>query len=255
MADAPPIVLAIDDEPGVVRLIRLELEAQGFDVRSAETGKQALQAISEQAPDVAILDVMLPDANGLELLQQLRDTGSFPVIMLTAKGTDSEKAQGLNLGADDYLAKPFSPEELSARVRAVLRRQQGARDQRPLLYAADLCIDLQRRLVFRDNEMVSLTRTEWLLLEQMAQRPGKLVLNGDLLGQVWGPDYRGDLQYLRVWISRLRKKLEPDPSNPVLIKTVQGVGYILQAEEREEASEPSTRAAASDQGLRDEVEA
>ena len=226
-------VLAVDDEPGVLRLIRLELEAQGFEVGTADSGKAAVQAVAERTPEIVILDVMLPDANGLELLQQLRETGPFPVIMLTARGTDSDKAAGLNLGADDYLAKPFSPEELSARVRAVLRRHGAGQEQRALLYAGDLCIDLQRRLVLRGSEMVGLTRTEWLLLEQLAQRPGKLVLNADLLGQVWGPDYRGDLQYLRVWISRLRKKLEDDPGNPSLIRTVQGVGYILQAEERD----------------------
>jgi len=232
----PEYVLAVDDEPGVLRLIRLELEAQGFEVGSADNGKDALEKVRERPPAIVILDVMLPDANGLELLQQFREAGNFPVIMLTARGSDSDKAYGLNLGADDYLAKPFSPEELSARVRAVLRRHAGGQEQRALLYAGELCIDLDRRLVFRGNEMVNLTRTEWLLLEQLAQRPGKLVLNGDLLSQVWGPDYRGDLQYLRVWISRLRKKLENDPSNPSLIRTVPSVGYILNASEDQAAT-------------------
>jgi two-component system KDP operon response regulator KdpE len=230
MADKPR-VLAVDDEAGILRLIRLDLTAQGFDVKTAGDGAQAMRAIEEETPDIVILDVMLPDVNGLDLLRQMRDAGSFPVIMLTAKDRDTDKAEGLNLGADDYLGKPFSPEELSARVHAVLRRQRGAREGGPMLSAGNIRIDLNKRLVYRRDEMVNLTRTEWLLLAQLAERPGKLVLNADLLSQVWGPDYRGDLQYLRVWISRLRKKLEDDPSTPQLIKTVQGVGYVLQVQD------------------------
>jgi two-component system KDP operon response regulator KdpE len=227
-----PVVLAVDDEPGVLRLIKIELGTQGYDVRTAETGKEALESASESAPDIAILDVMLPDTDGLQLLKEMRTAGSFPIIMLTARGRDIDKAQGLDLGADDYLAKPFSPEELSARVGAVLRRQPSSSSASQQLVAGSVNIDLDKRLVHRGEELVNLTRTEWLLLEQLAARPGKLVLNGDLLSQVWGPDYTGDLQYLRVWISRLRKKLEEDPSTPQLIRTVQGVGYVLQAEQR-----------------------
>jgi two-component system, OmpR family, KDP operon response regulator KdpE len=227
-----PRVLAVDDEAGVLRLIKLELTAQGYGVDTAENGERALQAIEGNPPDIVILDRMLPDSDGLDLLKQMRSIGSFPVIMLTARDRDVDKAQGLDLGADDYLGKPFSPEELSARVAAVLRRRPGAGEQRKRLASGSLLIDLDKRLVHRGDDMVNLTRTEWLLLEQLAARPGKLVLNGDLLSQVWGPDYTGDLQYLRVWISRLRKKLEDDPSTPQLIRTVQGVGYVLQAEER-----------------------
>ena len=229
-----PVVLAVDDEPGVLRLIKLELGAQGYDVNTAESGEEALKAASDSPPDIAILDVMLPDVDGLDLLKQMREAGSFPVIMLTARGRDVDKAQGLDSGADDYLAKPFSPEELSARVGAVLRRHRGGGEAGKMLVAGSINIDLDKRLVHRGEELANLTRTEWLLLEQLAARPGKLVLNGDLLSQVWGPDYTGDLQYLRVWISRLRKKLEEDPSTPQLIRTVQGVGYVLQAEERTE---------------------
>ena len=224
-------VLAVDDEPGILRLIKLELEAQAYTVETADSGAEALKAIESEAPDIAILDRMLPDADGLELLKKMREVASFPVIMLTARGRDVDKAEGLDLGADDYLGKPFSPEELSARVAAVLRRRPGAADAPKDLVGGSIRIDLHRRLVYRGEDMVNLTRTEWLLLEQLASRPGKLVLNGDLLSQVWGPDYTGDLQYLRVWISRLRKKLEDEPSTPQLIRTVQGVGYVLQAQE------------------------
>jgi two-component system KDP operon response regulator KdpE len=227
-----PTVLAVDDEPGVLRLIKIELGAQGYEVQTAENGAEALRAATESPPDIAILDVMLPDVDGLDLLKQMRSAGSFPVIMLTARGRDIDKAQGLDSGADDYLAKPFSPEELSARVGAVLRRHPSGDEATKVLVAGSIGIDLNRRLVHKGDDLVNLTRTEWLLLEQLAARPGKLVLNGDLLSQVWGPDYTGDLQYLRVWISRLRKKLEENPSTPQLIRTVQGVGYVLQAEER-----------------------
>jgi two-component system KDP operon response regulator KdpE len=223
-------VLAVDDEAGVLRLIRLELEAQGYVVQTAGTGAEALKLIETEPPDIVILDRMLPDADGLDLLKSIRGLAPCPVIMLTARGRDVDKAEGLDLGADDYLGKPFSPEELSARVAAVLRRRPPGSDGVGELFGGGIRIDLHRRLVHRGDDRVDLTRTEWLLLEQLALRPGKLVLNGDLLSQVWGPDYTGDLQYLRVWISRLRKKLEDDASAPQLIKTVQGVGYVLQAE-------------------------
>jgi two-component system KDP operon response regulator KdpE len=233
MADKP-LVLAVDDEPGVLRLIKLELEAQGLAVASAETGGEAVRAIQEQAPDIIVLDVMLPDINGLELMGRIREYARVPIILLTARNRDLDKVQGLNMGADDYLGKPFSPEELTARVRAVLRRFQRGRAQKGTLRSGEVEIDLERRLVYRRDEMVNLTRTEWLLLEQLAARPGKLVLNGDLLSQVWGPDYRSDLQYLRVWISRLRKKLEDNTELPRLIRTVQGVGYMLAIDEPEQ---------------------
>jgi DNA-binding response OmpR family regulator len=224
-------VLAVDDEAGILRLIKLELEAQGYTVETADSGEAALKVIDESPPDIVVLDRMLPDADGLDLLKQMRAAASFPVIMLTARDRDTDKAEGLDLGADDYLGKPFSPEELSARVGAILRRSPSAADTPRDLLGGSVRIDLNRRLVYRGDQLVNLTRTEWLLLEQLAARPGKLVLNGDLLSQVWGPDYTGDLQYLRVWISRLRKKLEDEPSTPQLIRTVQGVGYVLHAQE------------------------
>jgi two-component system KDP operon response regulator KdpE len=230
MADKP-LVLAVDDEPGVLRLIKLELEAQGIAVASAENGDQAVRAVEEQSPDIVVLDVMLPDVSGLELMGRIRESARIPIILLTARSRDVDKVEGLNMGADDYLAKPFSPEELTARVRAVLRRFQRGRAQRATLRSGSIEIDLDRRLVHRGDDLVLLTRTEWLLLEQLASRPGKLALNGDLLSQVWGPDYRSDLQYLRVWISRLRKKLEENAEAPRLIRTVQGVGYMLAIEE------------------------
>jgi len=222
-----PLVLAVDDEPGVLRLIKLELTSQGFRVITADNATEAIKLEEEHRPDIALLDVLMPDMSGFELMRRLRDRTNIPVILLTAKGSDADKVRGLELGADDYLAKPFSPDELSARVRAVLRRSVGSPAPDSEVVAGDVKIDLHRRLVSRAGEPVALTRTEWMLLQNLAANPGRVMLNAELLSKVWGPEYRGDLQYLRVWVSRLRKKLEEDPSNPKLIKTFQGIGYML----------------------------
>ena len=222
-----PLVLAVDDEPGILRLIKLELTSQGFRVITAENGKDGVRMAEENRPDIALLDILMPEMTGMEVMRELRERTNIPVILLTAKGSDSDKVRGLELGADDYLAKPFSPEELSARVRAVLRRAVGSAGLEHIVRAEDIEIDLNRRLVKRAGELVTLTRTEWMLLQHLAANPGKVMLNVELLSKVWGPEYRGDLQYLRVWVSRLRKKLEADPSNPKLIRTFQGIGYML----------------------------
>lgn len=222
-----PLVLAVDDEPGILRLIKLELTTQGFRVLTANGGEEALALAQEQQPDIALLDIIMPEMDGLELMRRLRERAQLPVILLTAKGSETDKVRGLEMGADDYVAKPFSPDELSARVRAVLRRSNGANSVESVVTAGAVEVDLNRRLVSRDGELVSLTRTEWMLLQHMASYPGKVMLNTELLSKVWGPEYRDDLQYLRVWVSRLRKKLEVDPSKPALIKTFQGIGYMF----------------------------
>jgi two-component system, OmpR family, KDP operon response regulator KdpE len=226
-----PLILAVDDEPGVLRLIKLELSSQGVRVVTAGDGEEALRIAEQQRPDVVILDIMMPDMGGLEVMRRLRERTSVPIILLTAKDHDQDKVRGLDLGADDYLVKPFNPEELSARVRAVLRRgirpSEGGEN---VVKVGDVEIDLNRRLVKRNGEVVSLTRTEWMLLQQLAANAGKVMLNTELLSKVWGPEYRDDLQYLRVWVSRLRGKLEAEPSNPTIIKTLQGIGYLLDME-------------------------
>lgn len=222
-----PLVMAVDDEPGILRLIKLELSTQGFRVITAESGQEALRAAEEHRPDIALVDIVMPEMTGLELMRLLRERSPLPVILLTAKGGETDKVRGLELGADDYVAKPFSPDELSARVRAVLRRVSGGATPGQVVRARGVEVDLNRRLVKRDGELVSLTRTEWMLLQHLASFPGKVMLNAELLGKVWGPEYRDDLQYLRVWVSRLRKKLEDDPSHPELIKTFQGIGYMF----------------------------
>jgi len=226
-----PLILAVDDEAGILRLIKLELSSQGFRVVVAGDGEEALRIAEQQRPDIVVLDIMMPQMSGLEVMRRLRERTSVPVILLTAKDHDDDKVRGLELGADDYLVKPFNPEELSARVRAVLRRgYRPVTGGKNVVSVGNVDIDLDRRLVKKDGEVVSLTRTEWMLLQHLAANAGKVMLNTELLSKVWGPEYRDDLQYLRVWVSRLRSKLEPDPSNPTIIKTLQGIGYLLDAE-------------------------
>lgn len=232
-----PLILAIDDEPGILKLIKLELSAAGFRVITADSGEAGIRMEEEHRPDIALLDIMMPDMSGLEVMRHLRDRTNIPIILLTAKGADADKVRGLEMGADDYLAKPFSPDELSARVRAVLRRTVGALGGDHTVHAGDVKIDLHRRLVYKADKQVVLTRTEWMLLQHLAANPGRVMLNSELLAKVWGPEYRGDLQYLRVWVSRLRKKLEDNPGEPQLIKTFQGIGYMLEIPGEEESAE------------------
>jgi two-component system KDP operon response regulator KdpE len=235
-----PLVLAVDDEAGILRLIKLELTTQGFRVVTASSGEEALRMAEEQRPDIALLDIVMPEMTGLEVMRRLRERSSIPVILLTAKGSESDKVRGLELGADDYLAKPFSPDELSARVRAVLRRSVGSSAAENIVHVGSVEVDLNRRLVKRSGKIVTLTRTEWMLLQHLAANVGKIMLNAELLSKVWGPEYRDDLQYLRVWVSRLRRKLEDDPSKPKLIKTFQGIGYMLAVPGDEIAETPAT---------------
>lgn len=242
-----PLVLAIDDEPALLRLIKLELSGHDCRVITADSGAAGVRMEDEHRPDIVLLDVAMPEMDGFEVMRQLRDRTNVPIILLTAKGSDKDRVRGLELGADDYLAKPFSPAELSARVRAVLRRAAGVHGSQQYVDAGHVQIDLHKRTVTRDGEPVVLTRTEWLLLQYLAANPGRVMLNAELLSKIWGPEYSGDLQYLRVWVSRLRKKLETDPSNPELIKTFQGIGYMFvqPGADAEPPVEPAEAAAAS----------
>lgn len=224
-----PVILVVDDDPKIVKLLKIELTTQGFTVLTADRGAAALESVERQRPDLVILDIIMPGMDGLEVLARLRESSGVPVILLTAKGTDSDKIQGLQLGADDYLPKPFNPEELTGRVRAVLRRSQAR--ELPVtgnqLVCGDITIDLARRTVMVKGRAVVLSRTEWQLLQQLCANAGRVMLHEDLLSRTWGPEYRDDVQYLRVWISRLRQKLEQNPAEPQYIRTVQGIGYVL----------------------------
>jgi len=224
-----PLLLVVDDEAGILRLTKLEMSAQGFRVITASNGEDALRLADEHHPDAVLLDIMMPELTGLEVMRRLREHWNIPVLLVTAKDKDHDKVRGLEMGADDYIVKPFSPDELGARVRAVLRRGLG-HDVEHVVRAGGLEVDLGRRLVRRDGNVVAVTRTEWLLLQQLSANAGKVMLNSELLSKVWGPEYRDDLQYLRVWISRLRAKLEPEPAHPRVIKTLQGIGYLFEAE-------------------------
>ena len=225
-----PLVLVADDEPRITKLVSIALGEEGFRVVTANGGEEALQKAEEVRPDIVLLDIVMPDLDGIEVMRQLRERRPVAVILLTAKGSTADKAKGLDLGADDYIAKPFHPDELAARVRAVLRRSSGAAPGSGILAFDDVEIDLERRMVTRNGELVQLSRTEWLLLQHLAANAGKVVLHTELLTKVWGPEYRDDLQYLRVWVSRVRRKLGAEPGEPGRIKTFQGIGYLLDVE-------------------------
>jgi two-component system KDP operon response regulator KdpE len=225
-----PLVLVADDEPRITKLVSMALTGEGFRVVTAASGEEALAKAEDVRPDIVLLDIVMPDLDGIEVMRQLRERRPVPVILLTAKGSTADKAKGLDLGADDYVAKPFDLDELAARVRAVLRRAAGAATQGGVITFDDVEIDLERRRVSRQGELVQLSRTEWLLLQHLAANAGKVVLHTELLTKVWGPEYRDDLQYLRVWVSRVRRKLGARPGEPGRIKTFQGIGYLLDTE-------------------------
>jgi two-component system KDP operon response regulator KdpE len=226
-----PLVLVVDDEPGILRLIDLVLSNDGFRVISAENGLEALSLADQRRPDLVILDIKMPEMNGMEVLRRIRERIRMPVILLTGQTQDENKVLGLESGADDYIVKPFNPSELSARVRAVLRRAHHFPGDGGRLRTDGIEIDLDSRLVRKDGQIVTLTRTEWRLLQELASNAGRVMLNEEILSRVWGSDYRDDLQYLRVWISRLRSKLEQVPSEPRIIATFPGIGYMLMAGE------------------------
>ncbi len=226
-----PLVLVADDEPRITKLVAVTLGDEGFRVVTAGGGEEALRKAEEIRPDIVLLDIVMPDLDGIEVMRQLREFRSVPVILLTAKGSTADKAKGLDLGADDYIAKPFHPDELAARVRAVLRRAAGVTTGRGIVHIGDVEIDLERRMMTKAGEPVQLSRTEWLLLQHLATNANKVVLHSELLTKVWGPEYRDDLQYLRVWVSRVRRKLGAAPGEPGPITTYQGIGYVLNVDE------------------------
>ncbi|HSB90107.1 MAG TPA: response regulator transcription factor [Anaerolineales bacterium] len=220
-------ILVVDDEPRMIRFIRLNLEHDGFDVVEATSGTQALAQLRDRLPDLVLLDVMMPDLDGFETLRLLREISSVPVIMLTAKGEEDDRVRGLELGADDYITKPFSPRELVSRVRAVLRRTEtpSAVPHEPIRVDDRLTIDFDRREVRVEGQLVRLRPTEYRLLYHLVQNAGWVVPHDQLLAKVWGYEYRDETHYLRLYINYLRQKLEKDPAHPEYILTERGVGY------------------------------
>jgi DNA-binding response OmpR family regulator len=235
-------ILVVDDDRKTVDLIRLYLERDGYRVRAAFDGRQALDAAKQAAPDLVVLDLMLPEVDGLDVCQALRGASTVPIIMLTARATEEEKLVGLDLGADDYLTKPFSPRELVARVRAVLRRTTEAAERgEPIGRYGDLTIDFGRHEVFRAGRAIPLTPREFRLLRVLAANPGRVFSRFELIERAFGLDYDGMERTVDVHLSSLRRKIEPDPSEPIYVLTVYGVGYKF-GRPRDRATHPPASA-------------
>lgn len=217
-------VLVVDDEPQIRRALRINLSARGYEVVLAADGGSALRAVGEEHPEVILLDLGLPDMDGVEVIHGLRGWTTVPIVVLSARIDSADKVAALDAGADDYVTKPFVLEELLARLRAAVRRGHTS-DEGPILHTPAFDVDLAATRVTRDGQVVHLTRTEWRILEFLIRHPGRLVTHRQLLTDIWGADYTGQTHYLRVYMTQLRRKLEPDPSRPRYLLTEPGMGY------------------------------
>jgi DNA-binding response OmpR family regulator len=225
------MILVVDDDHRMRRLLKLNLEGAGYRVETANDGAVALELAELDPPDLMLLDVMMPVMDGFTVLQRLREFSALSVILLTAKGEEQDKVRGLDLGADDYLTKPFGSAEMLARVRAVLRRQTQSVDQQPsTLIVGDLTINLARRRISRNSQEIHLTPTEYKLLYELAMNRGRVLLHGELLSRIWGPEYRDQVDYLWTYVRYLRNKIEIDPAQPRYIMSQPGVGYVFAAD-------------------------
>jgi DNA-binding response OmpR family regulator len=223
-------ILTADDDPQILRLVTRNLELDGYEVIAVSDGQAALEQIEAHAPDLVLLDIMMPRMDGFTVTQRVREFSSAPIMLLTALGQDQDKIRGLDLGADDYLTKPFSVEELLARVRAVIRRTQFATDAHGLsatTTVGELSIDYTQHLVTMRGREVTLTPTEYRILAYLAQNAGRVITQDLLLEQVWGPEYSGESHMLQVNINRLRRKIEDDHTHPRYLLTKVGIGYLL----------------------------
>lgn len=224
-------IVTADDDQQLLRLVKRNLELEGYDVIAASDGAQALAEVETHAPDLVLLDVMMPKMDGFTVLERVREFSSMPIIMLTARGQDQDKVRGLDLGADDYLTKPFSVDELLARVRAVLRRSTFTSEHGAGLQAktviGELVVDHAQHQVTLGGNEIALTPIEYRLLAYLAQNAGRVVTQDLLIEHVWGPEYVGESHMLQVNVNRLRHKLEADPTHPRLIRTKVGIGYML----------------------------
>jgi len=222
-------ILVVDDDQQILDFLRPKLRGSGYNVLTASNGIEALEQAKTQEPDIMVLDMIMPEKNGLETLKEIRNFSAMPVIFLSARGADADKIKGLELGADDYLSKPFNPDELIARIEAVRRRLEPAETRKTLkpLSFEDLTVDFDKHLISVSGEEKYLTNLEWLLLSELARNAGRLVTYHHLLTTVWGAEYRDDVQLVRSWISRLRHKIEKDPDNPRLIRNLPKAGYIM----------------------------
>jgi two-component system KDP operon response regulator KdpE len=228
MNASPVTVLVVDDEPPIRRLLRTSLTAQGYRIVEADDAAAALVEIRNHEPDIVILDLGLPDADGLSVIETVRQSSAVPIIVLSSRGDERGKVEALDLGADDYLTKPFGMAELVARIRAALRHRLQVEGAEPVFHSGDLSVDLVRRIVRVKDEEVKLSPKEYDILRQLVLHAGKVLTHKHLLREVWGPATE-DVQYLRIYIRQLRQKLEADPERPRLILTEAGVGYRLTA--------------------------
>lgn len=226
-------ILVVDDEKNIVELVKYNLEKEGYEVVCAYDGMQAVELARQDKPDLMILDIMLPGQGGLEVCRILRKESRIPIIMATAKGEEIDKILGLELGADDYVTKPFSPRELVARVKAVLRRTSAKAEEKDELIFDELSINLIKHEVRVNGKEVDLKPKEFDLLKLLSTNPGKVYTREFLLEQLWGYDYLGDTRTVDVHMRRLRQKIEKDPSSPEFLKTVHGIGYKFQFEEKD----------------------
>lgn len=227
-------ILTADDDPQLLRLVMRNLQLEGYDVITASDGQQALELVEAQIPDLILLDVMMPKMDGFTVCHRVREFSAVPIIIITARGQDQDKVRGLDLGADDYLTKPFSVDELLARVRAVLRRAQFITNEQSHALSTtatigNLTIDFSQHLVMMNEQEVVLTPTEYRILSYLAQNVGRVVTQDLLLEHVWGSEYVGEGHMLQVNINRLRRKIEPDATHPHYIMTKVGIGYLLAA--------------------------
>jgi DNA-binding response OmpR family regulator len=223
-------ILIVDDEPRYLRLMEANLVTEGYAVIKATNGQEAVDKVAREQPDLVLLDIMMPVLDGFAATERIREFSSVPIIVVTARGEESARVRGLDLGADDYIVKPFSATELLARVRAVLRRvKTKSTTQQALFFHGNLKIDFAKAEVYRNDRLVFLSATEYRLLLQFAHNLGQVLTSEELLAGVWGPEYRDDKEILWVSISRLRQKLEDDPKNPVHIVTRSGMGYSMPA--------------------------
>jgi two-component system KDP operon response regulator KdpE len=221
-------VLVVDDEPQIRRTLAINLRVRGYQVDLAATGEEALKAAADQQPDVVVLDLGLPGIDGLQVIQGLRGWTRVPIIVLSVREREADKVAALDAGADDYVTKPFGFNELLARLRAAIRRATPADELVPIVQTPDFRVDLAAKQVVRDGREVRLTPTEWQLVELLVRNPGRLVSQRQLLQEVWGPKYREETNYLRVFIAQIRRKLEPDPAHPRYFITEPGMGYRYQ---------------------------
>ncbi len=235
-------ILVADDEKRMVRFIRLNLEVDGYWVTEAYDGLEALRRVREDLPDLVVLDVAMPELDGFETLKEIRQTSDVPVIMLTVRGEEDDRVRGLDLGADDYVTKPFSPRELSSRIKAVLRRTSMATppESTTLVIDEDLSIDFPRREVIAQGKRVKLRPTEWRLLYHLVKNAGWVMTHEILLSKVWGHEYLDEDHYVRLYITYLRKKIEPDPAHPKYIFTERGAGYRFVDFRRRQLPKPAS---------------